>query len=179
MMLPLHGQSQPFQPSCSAYFAWATTLLSGLAVDKCQQNWSHVIHRTLTSSTTQESTNINFNLYELHFRISTPPPAARPVCHSGSDLHAVQCGAGAAHTAGPEAALLRQGPVAQGQQLTAQPQVLPAQPRLKATLGVLSEQLAASADVLSSELWEGRRAVSIVPAETQRDRRICLSTHVR
>lgn len=108
-----------------------------------------------------------------------PPPPARPVCHSGSDLHAVQCGAGAAHTAGPEAALLRQGPVAQGQQLTAQPQVLPAQPRLKATLGVLSEQLAASADVLSSELWEGRRAVSIVPAETQRDRRICLSTHVR
>lgn len=83
----------------------------------------------------------------------------------GSDLHAVQCGAGAAHTAGPEAALLGQGPVAQGQQLTAQPQVLPAQPRLKATLGVLPEQLAASADVLSSELWERRRAVSIVPGE--------------
>lgn len=89
----------------------------------------------------------------------------RPFCFFGSDLHAVQCGAGAAHTAGPEAALLRQGPVAQGQQLTAQPQVLPAQPWLKATLGVLSEQLAASADVLSSELWEGRRAVSIVPGE--------------
>lgn len=88
-----------------------------------------------------------------------------PFCFFGSDLHAVQCGAGAAHTAGPEAALLGQGPVAQGQQLTAQPQVLPAQPRLKATLGVLSEQLAASADVLSSELWEGRRAVSIVPEE--------------
>ncbi len=86
-----------------------------------------------------------------------------PFCFFGSDLHAVQCGAGAAHTAGPEAALLRQGPVAQGQQLTAQPQVLPAQPWLKATLGVLSEQLAASADVLSSELWERRRAVSIVP----------------
>ncbi|KAA8591395.1 hypothetical protein FQN60_002338 [Etheostoma spectabile] len=76
----------------------------------------------------------------------------------GSDLHAVQCGAGAAHTAGPEAALLRQGPVTQGQQLTAQLQVLPAQPWLKATLGVLSEQLAASADVLSSKLWKGRRA---------------------
>lgn len=86
-----------------------------------------------------------------------------PFAFFGSDLHAVQCGAGAAHTAGPEAALLRQGPVAQGQQLTAQPQVLPAQPRLKATLGVLSEQLAAAADVLSSELWERRRAVSIVP----------------
>lgn len=86
----------------------------------------------------------------------------------GSDLHAVQCGAGAAHTAGPEAALLRQGPVAQGQQLTAQLQVLPAQPRLKATLGVLSEQLAASADVLSSELWERRRAVSIVPGEKKK-----------
>lgn len=86
-----------------------------------------------------------------------------PFYFFGSDLHSVQCGAGAAHTAGPEAALLRQGPVAQGQQLTAQPQVLPAQPWLKATLGVLSEQLAASADVLSSELWEGRRAVSIVP----------------
>lgn len=86
-----------------------------------------------------------------------------PFCFFGSDLHAVQCGAGAAHTAGPEAALLGQGPVAQGQQLTAQPQVLPAQPRLKATLGVLSEQLAASADVLSSELGERRRAVSIVP----------------
>lgn len=87
-----------------------------------------------------------------------------PFSFSESDLHAVQCGAGAAHTAGPEAALLRQGPVAQGQQLTAQPQVLPAQPRLKATLGVLPEQLAAAADVLSSELWERGRAVSIVPA---------------
>lgn len=97
-----------------------------------------------------------------------------PFCFFGSDLHAVQCGAGAAHTAGPEAALLRQGPVAQGQQLAAQPQVLPAQPRLKATLGVLSEQLAASADVLSSELWERRRAVSIVPGE---DTEIIHSTH--
>ena len=86
-------------------------------------------------------------------------------CFLESDLHAVQCGAGAAHAAGPEAALLRQGPVAQGQQLAAQPQVLPAQPWLKATFGVLSEQLAASADVLSSELWEGGRAVSIVPGE--------------
>lgn len=105
------------------------------------------------------------------FQISAETPPSIPslfvflsfLCFFGSDLHAVQCGAGAAHTAGPEAALLRQGPIAQGQQLTAQPQVLPAQPRLKATLGVLSEQLAASADVLSSELWEGRRAVSIVP----------------
>jgi len=86
-------------------------------------------------------------------------------CFFESDLHAVQCGAGAAHTAGPEAALLRQGPVAQGQQLTAQLQVLPAQPGLKATLGVLSEQLAASADVLCSELWERRRAVSIIPGQ--------------
>lgn len=97
----------------------------------------------------------------------SPYPFTVPVCFLilESDLHAVQCGAGAAHTAGPKAALLRQGPVAQGQQLTAQPQVLPAQSRLKATLCVLSEQLAASADVLSSELWEGRRAVSIVPGE--------------
>lgn len=108
----------------------------------------------------------------LLYQISNSPPLLFflfyfpcPFCFFGSDLHAVQCGAGAAHTAGPEAALLRQGPVAQGQQLTAQPQVLPAQPWLKATLGVLSEQLAASADVLSSELWERRRAVSIVPGE--------------
>lgn len=61
------------------------------------------------------------------FPISTDTPAYYfflfyfpcPFCFFGSDLHAVQCGAGAAHTAGPEAALLRQGPVAQGQQLTA------------------------------------------------------------
>lgn len=92
-----------------------------------------------------------------------------PFCFSESDLHAVQCGAGAAHTAGPEAALLRQGPIAQAQQLTAQPQVLPAQSWLKATLGVLSEQLAASADVLSSKLWEGRRAVSIVPGRRTKE----------
>lgn len=112
---------------------------------------------------------------DLIFQISTDIPSyfcllliLPYLCFYWSDLHAVQCGAGAAHTAGPEAALLRQGPVAQGQQLTAQPQVLPAQPRLKATLGVLSEQLAASADVLSSELWERRRAVSIVPGETEK-----------
>lgn len=123
--------------------------------------------------------NSQIFLYLL-FQISTHTPLllllsyfSCPFCFFGSDLHAVQCGAGAAHTAGPEAALLRQGPVAQGQQLTAQPQVLPAQPRLKATLGVLSEQLAASADVLSSELWERRRAVSIVPGE----RRKWHSTH--
>lgn len=116
-------------------------------------------------SDSQVLTNNNLNLWECH------PTRSLPLCHSGSDLHAVQCSARAAHTAGPEAALLRQGPVAQGQQLTAQPQVLPAQTRLKATLGVLSEQLAASADVLSSELWEGRRAVSIVPAETQAEGR--------
>ena len=82
-----------------------------------------------------------------------------------SDLHAVQCCAGAAHTAGPEAALLGQGSVAPGQQLTAQPQVLPAQTWFIATLGILSEQLAAPADVLGAELWEGWRAVSIIPRE--------------
>lgn len=118
----------------------------------------------------------SFIFLHLLFPISNPLPyfflfyIPCPFCFLESDLHAVQCGAGAAHTAGPEAALLRQGPVAQGQQLTAQPQVLPAQPRLKATLGVLSEQLAASADVLSSELWEGRRAVSIVPGERTKGR---------
>ncbi|KAF3861005.1 hypothetical protein F7725_001260, partial [Dissostichus mawsoni] len=84
-----------------------------------------------------------------------------PAVASGSLRAGVllKCGAGAAHTAGPEAALLGQRPVAQGQQLTAQPQVLPAQTRLKATLGVLPEQLAAAPDVLSSELGERRRAV--------------------
>ena len=102
-----------------------------------------------------------------------------PVCFSGSDLHAVQCGAGAAHTAGPEAALLGQRPVAQGQQLTAQPQVLPAQTRLKATLGVLPEQLAAAPDVLSSELGERRRAVSIVPAEREEKGHTSAHTHTR
>lgn len=107
---------------------------------------------------------IPYSLFPDHYG-NTPSTTPSLFSSVFSDLHAVQCGAGAAHTAGPEAALLRQGPVAQGQQLAAQPQVLPAQPRLKATLGVLSEQLAASADVLSSELWEGRRAVSIVPAE--------------
>lgn len=86
----------------------------------------------------------------------------------GSDLHAIQCGAGAAHTAGPKAALLRQRPVAEGQQLTAQPQVLPAQTGLKATFSILSEQLAASADVLSSKLWEGRCAVCIVPGKEKK-----------
>lgn len=102
-------------------------------------------------------------------------------CFCGPDLHAVQSGAGAAHTAGPEAALLRQWSVALPQQLTAQPQVLFAQPWLEATLGVLSEQLAASADVLSSELWECRRAVSIVPAEGQevtRSTRLFVQLHV-
>lgn len=81
------------------------------------------------------------------------------------DLHAVQRGAGAAHAAGSEAALLREGPIAQGQQLAAQPQVLSAQPWLKATLCILSEQLAAPTDVLRAELREGRRAISIVPME--------------
>lgn len=79
------------------------------------------------------------------------------------DLHAVQCGAGAAHAAGSEAALLGQRAVAQGEQLAAQTQVLPAQHRLKATLSVLTEQLATPADVLRAELGEGRSAVSIVP----------------
>lgn len=127
--------------------------------------------------------NSQIFLYLL-FQISTDTPSyylsstsPSPFCFFGSDLHAVQCGAGAAHTAGPEAALLRQGPVTQGQQLTAQPQVLPAQPRLKATLGVLSEQLAASADVLSSELWERRRAVSIVPGEGERSDTAHTITH--
>lgn len=109
--------------------------------------------------------NDAFYIFSPTFLFQIANTHSSPFCFFGSDLHAVQCGAGAAHTAGPEAALLRQGPVAQGQQLAAQPQVLPAQPRLKATLGVLSEQLAASADVLSSELWERRRAVSIVPEE--------------
>lgn len=90
------------------------------------------------------------------------------VCFCGSDLHAVQCGAGTAHTAGPEAALLGKRPVAQSQQLTAQSQILSAQPRLKAALGVFSEQLAAAADILGSELWEGGRAVSIVPEVGQK-----------
>ncbi len=79
------------------------------------------------------------------------------------NLHAIQCGAGTAHTAGSEAALLWQRPVTQGEQLTAQTQILPAQPRLKATLGILAEQLAAPADVLCAELGERRCAVSIVP----------------
>ena len=102
---------------------------------------------------------------------------------SQSNLHAVQCGAGAAHTAGPEAALLRQGSVAQAQQLAAQPHVTPAQPRLKATLGVLPEQLAAPADVLRAELWERRCAVSIVSVKgsqegvvRERDRQQLLAT---
>lgn len=79
------------------------------------------------------------------------------------NLHAVQCGAGAAHAAGSEAALLGQRAVAQGEQLAAQTQVLPAQHWLKATLSVLAEQLATPADVLRAELGERRSAVSIVP----------------
>lgn len=84
----------------------------------------------------------------------------------GPNLHAVQRGAGAAHAASPEAALLGQRPIAQGQQLAAYAQVLLAQPRLKAALGVLAQQLAATADVLRAELGKRGRAVSIVPAET-------------
>ncbi len=88
------------------------------------------------------------------------------------NLHAIQCSAGTAHTAGSEAALLWQRPVTQGEQLTAQTQILPAQPRLKATLGILAEQLAAPADVLRAELGERRCAVSIVPKEkTKRGRK--------
>lgn len=85
------------------------------------------------------------------------------VGHEKPNLHAVQCGAGAAHAAGSEAALLGQRAVAQGEQLAAQTQVLPAQHRLKATLSVLTEQLATPADVLRAELGERRSAVSIVP----------------
>lgn len=102
----------------------------------------------------------------LHVSHPSSPNHSLSLSLCGPNLHAVQRGAGAAHAASPEAALLGQRPIAQGQQLAAYTQVLLAQPRLKAALGVLAQQLAATADVLRAELGERGRAVSIVPAET-------------